>query len=233
MKRNHRRNRIAAYNLNSAREHIDAGLPLYDKDAHRDHAVLYHGHDPAVCGYLSDALLLQALGQPDRSMARLDKGLALARELVHAPSLIHALWHAAETYFLRRDPVSVATITAEWLPTASEFGSPVGVANAMMMSGWAKVVLGNAEAGLAELRDGLDRWRSTGSKIWGTIRFARVAAAFIEVGQAEQGAALLSEAFQVMDSNGEHWYEAELRRLQGEISGSEFVEPHGRGGGVL
>jgi predicted ATPase len=93
----------------------------------------------------------------------------------------------------------------------------VGVANAMMMSGWAKVVLGNAEAGLPELRDGLDRWRSTGSKIWGTVRFARVAAAFIEVGQAEQGAALLSEAFHVMDSNDEHWYEAELRRLQGEI----------------
>jgi predicted ATPase len=65
------------------------------------------------------------------------------------------------------------------------------------------------------LREGLDRWRSTGSKIWGTIRFARVAAAFIEAGQAEQGAALLSEAFQVMDSYGEHWYEAELHRLQG------------------
>ena len=202
-------------NLNSAREHIDAGLRLYDKDAHRDHAVLYHGHDPAVCGYVSEALLLQALGQPDRSMARLDKGLALARELAHAPSLVHALWYAAETYFLRRDPVSVATMTAEWLPTVSEFGSPVGVANAMMMSGWAKFVLGNSEAGLAELTDGLARWRSTDSKVWGTIRFARVAAAFIEAGQAEQGAALLSDAFQVIDSNGEHWYEAELHRLQG------------------
>jgi len=87
-------------------------------------------------------------------MANLDKGLALARELAHAPTLIHALWYAAETYFLRRDAVSVAMITAEWLPAVSEFGSPVGVANAMMMSGWAKVVLGNAEAGFAELRDG-------------------------------------------------------------------------------
>ena len=44
-----------------------------------------------------------------------------------------------------------------------------------------------------------------------------MAAAFIEVGQAEQGAAPLRDAFQVMDSDGEHWYEAELRRLQGEI----------------
>ena len=49
-------------NLNSAHEHVNAGLALYDKDAHRDHAVLYGGHDPAVCGYLTDALLLQALG---------------------------------------------------------------------------------------------------------------------------------------------------------------------------
>jgi class 3 adenylate cyclase/predicted ATPase len=202
-------------NLNSAHEHIEAGLALYDKDAHRDHAVLYHGHDPAVCGYVTDALLLQALGYPDRSLPRVDQGLALARELAHAPSLIHALWFAAETLFLRRDPVRVATLVAEWLPMASEFGSSLGVANATMMSGWAKVMAGDVEAGLAELRNGLDRWRSTGSKTWGSIRLGRAAAAFIEAGDAGQGAALLTEAFQIMDSNDERWYEAELLRLQG------------------
>ncbi len=204
-------------NLNSAHESIEAGLLLYDKNAHRDHAALYGGHDPAVCGYVTDALLLQALGRPDRSMARLDKGLTLARELAHAPSLIHALWFAAETYFLRRDPVRVATVVAEWLPTVSEFGSPLGVANAMMMNGWAKVMVGDVEVGLAELRNGLDQWRSTGSKIWGSIRLGRAAAAFIEAGDAAQGAALLTEAFQVTDSNDERWYEGELLRLQGVI----------------
>ena len=99
----------------------------------------------------------------------------------------------------------------------SEFGSPLGVANATMMNGWAKVMVGDVEVGLAELRNGLDRWRSTGSKIWGSIRLGRAAAAFIEAGDAGQGAALLTEAFQVMDSNGERWYEAELLRLQGMI----------------
>ena len=43
----------------------------------------------------------------------------------------------------------------------------------------------------------------------------RAAAAFVEAGDVGQGAALLTEAFQVMDSNGERWYEAELLRLQG------------------
>jgi class 3 adenylate cyclase/predicted ATPase len=201
--------------LNSAHRHVNAGLALYDKDAHRDHAVLYGGHDPAVCGYLTDALLLQALGEPDRSIARLDAGVALARELAHAPTLIHALWYAAETYFLRRDPVKAATVVAEWLPTVAEFGSPLGVANATMMNGWAKVMVGEVELGLAELRNGLDRWRSTGSKIWGSIRLGRAAATFIEADDAKEGAALLTEAFQVMDGNGERWYEAELLRLQG------------------
>jgi len=208
---------LLAGNLNSAHEHIEAGLPLYDKDAHRGHAVLYHGHDPAVCGYVTDALLLQALGQPDRAVARVDQGLALARELAHAPSLIHALWFAADTHFLRHDPVRVATLVAEWLPMTSEFGSQVGVANATMMNGWAKVMVGDVEVGLAELRNGLDRWRSTGSKIWGPIRLGRAAAAFIEAGDAGQGAALLTEAFQIMDSNGERWYEAELLRVQGMV----------------
>jgi predicted ATPase len=148
-------------------------------------------------------------------MARLDAGLALARDLAHAPTLIHALWFAAETYFLRRDPVRVATVVAEWLPTVSEFGSSLGVANATMMNGWAKVMVGEVEGGLAELRSGLDQWRSTGSKIWGSIRLGRAAAAFIEAGNAGEGEALLTEAFQVMGSNGERWYEAELLRLQG------------------
>ena len=201
--------------FHSAHEHVNAGLALFDKDVHRDHAVLYGGHDPAVCGYGTDALLLQVLGQPDRSMTRLDDGLALAREMAHAPTLIHALWYAAETYFLRRDPVKAATVVAEWLPTVSEYGSSLGVANATMMNGWAKVMMGDVKVGLAVLRNGLDRWRSTGSKTWGSIRLGRAASAFIEAGNAEEGAALLSEAFQAMDGNEERWYEAEIHRLQG------------------
>jgi class 3 adenylate cyclase/tetratricopeptide (TPR) repeat protein len=214
--------------FNSAHEHVNAGLRLYDKNAHRDHAVLYGGHDPAVCGYVNDALLLQALGHPDHSLAQLETGLALARELQHPPTLIFALWYAAETYFLRRDPVRVATLVAEWLPTVSEFGSSLGVANATMMNGWAKVMVGDVEVGLAELRDGLDRWRPTGSKMWGSLRLGRAAATFIEAGDAGQGAALLTEAFEVKDGNGERWYEAELHRLQGLQASSGAPTPEAK-----
>ena len=204
-------------NLRAAHEHVEAGLPLYDKSAHRNHAVLYGGHDPGVCGYTIDARVLQVLGELDRASVQLDKGLALARELEHPPSLIHALGFGAEACFVFRDPGRTLTLVAEWLPLAFEFGSAVGVANATMLRGWANVMLGEVEAGLAELHDGLGRWRSTGSKFYGPVRLGRVVAAFIEAGELEQGAALLAEAFQVMESTGERFYEAELHRLRGVL----------------
>ena len=202
-------------NFVAAHNHIEAGLPLYDKEAHRDHPLLYVGHDPASCGYVFDALVLQALGQPDRALAQLDKGLALAREAAHPPTLIHVFGMCGDVCFLRRDPTRIMSLAAEWLSLTSGFGSTVGVANAMMARGWAATMMGNHETGLAELRDGLDQWRSTGSKVWAPNRLGRVIAAWMTAGKIDESVALLAEAFQAMEATGQRWYEAELHRLKG------------------
>ena len=89
-------------NFEAAHKHIEAGLPLYDKEAHRDHPLLYVGHDPEFVRLRLRALVLQALGQPDRALAQLDKGLALAREAAHPPSLIHVFGIAATYVFSPR-----------------------------------------------------------------------------------------------------------------------------------
>jgi predicted ATPase len=145
--------------------------------------------------------------------------LALARELGHPPTLVHALGFAAEACFVFRDPVSTLTVVTEWLPLATQFGSALGVANTTMLHGWANVMLGEVETGLAGLRDGLARWRATGSKFYGPVRLGRAASTLLEAGEIEDGAALLAEAFQVMESTGERWYAAELHRPRGRASG--------------
>jgi class 3 adenylate cyclase/predicted ATPase len=207
-------------NFEAARKHIEAGLPLYDKEAHRDHAVLYGGHHPEPCGFVFDALALQALGRADSSLARLEKGLALARELAHPPTSIHVFGMFGDLCFLRREPQRIMFLAEEWLSLTSSFGSAVGVANAMMARGWATILLGEYETGLAEMRDGLDRWRSTGSKAWGPNRLGRAVESFTEAGEVEQGIAVLAEAIQSMESTGQRWYEAELHRLQGLLASS-------------
>jgi class 3 adenylate cyclase/predicted ATPase len=208
---------INAGTMKAAHEHIEAGLPLYSKAAHGHHALLYGGHDPAVCGYTHDAMYLQILGQPDRALVQLDKGLVLARELAHPPSLIQALWLGAEVHFLRRDPVMTLALVAEWLPLVSGRSSTVGITIAMMLRGWSKVMLGECAAGFAELHDGLDRWRATGSRLRAPFRLGWAVAALIRAGEAGEGTAVLGEAFQAMESSGERWYEAELNRHKGQL----------------
>lgn len=114
-----------------------------------------------------------------------------------------------------RDPVKSLTLVDEWLPLAMKFGSALGVANATMLRGWANVMIGEIKAGLAEMRHGLDQWRSMGSKFYAPTRLGRAAATFLAAGEVGQGAAVLAEAFEAIQSSGEHRYEAELHRLQG------------------
>jgi predicted ATPase len=139
----------------------------------------------------------------------------LARELEHPPSMVHALWFGAEMNCLRRDPRMVMQIVEEWLPMVSFHGSAVGIANAMMLRGWALVISGQREAGFAELRDGLGRFRATGSKVYVSYRLGRAPEAFLNGGQTQESLALLSDAFQAIDLD--RWYEAELHRLRSEL----------------
>jgi predicted ATPase len=208
---------MSSGDLKAAHEHANAVLAIYRKDVHRQHALLYGGHDPAVCSYTKGAMVLQILGYPERALGQLNKGLMLARELEHPPSMVHALWFGAEMNCLRRDPRMVMQIVEEWLPMVSFHGSAVGIANAMMLRGWALVISGQREAGFAELRDGLGRFQATGSKFDVSYRLGRAAEAFKNGGQTQESLALLSDAFQAIDLIGDRWYEAELHRLRSEL----------------
>jgi class 3 adenylate cyclase/predicted ATPase len=208
---------LDAGELAASLEHCEVGLTLYRKDEHRGHALVYGGHDPGVCGYHCAALLLQILGYPERALTRLNEGLALARELEHPPTRVHALSQAAETHFLRREPCIVLEVIEEWLPMVTAHGSAVGVANAMMLRGCALVADRQYDAGLADVRDGLRRWRATGSRALAPYRLARAAEAFRGAAHNEEALALLSEAIQAMETADHHGFEAELLRLKGSL----------------
>ena len=203
--------------LTTTHEHADAGLALYNKDAHRQHALVYGGHDPAVCGYALDAFTLQILGYPDRALKQLDQGLKLARQLEHAPSLVHSLWFGAELYYLRRDTRMTISIIETWLAIASGYASTVGAANMMILRCWSQIISEDFQTGLPLLRDGVSHLRATGSKFQIAYRLGRAVEALRKAGETEEALALLSECFRANTAVGERWYEAELHRLKGEL----------------
>ncbi|MCK1739813.1 AAA family ATPase [Bradyrhizobium sp. 139] len=200
--------------LATARYHIAGGLALYRRDTHGEQALQYGGHDPGVCGYVIDALIAAAMGYPEQAVRQMQKGLGLARDLDHAPTLAQALWSTAELHQIRREPQKVQDSVSVALPLLARHGSAVGVANATMLRGWARVMQGHIEEGLAVMREGLTAWRATGSNFHVSYRLARAAEAHLVAGEIEDGLRLIREA---TDQSGDCWFAPELHRLKGEL----------------
>jgi predicted ATPase len=83
-----------------------------------------------------------------------------------------------------------------------------------MLRGWARVMQGHIEEGLAVMREGLAAWRATGSKFHVQYRLARAAEAYLVAGEIEDGLRLIGEA---TDQSGDCWFTSELHRLKGEL----------------
>ena len=138
----------------------------------------------AICSVHSSGWLA---GYPGQAVGLLERGLALSRDLAHPPTLVHAMWLAAELRQVQREPEMVDELAAALMPLVSEHGAAVSVANATMLRGWARAGQGRIEEGLVEVREGLDAWRATGSRLHFSSRLARAADVYRMAGRAEEG----------------------------------------------
>jgi predicted ATPase len=100
---------------------------------------------------------------------------------------------------------------------ATEQGFPQWLAAGTFFRGWALAAQGQAEAGIAQLCQGLAAWRATGAEIGRPRWLTMLAEAYGSVGQTEAGLTVLAEALALVGTTGQRVYEADLHRLQGEL----------------
>ena len=86
-------------------------------------------------------------------------------------------------------------------------------------------VQGKYEEGLTHIRRGLTQWEAAGSRLLQPYALATLAGVYLQSGQPALGLALVEEALSMVNVTGESWYEAELYRLQGELTLAEFHGP--------
>jgi class 3 adenylate cyclase/tetratricopeptide (TPR) repeat protein len=132
--------------------HVRHGLALYDRSQHRGHAMMYGGHDPAVCGYAQSAIALWLQGYPEQARQNICEALDLAEGLGHAASTGHAFWLAATVYQLRGEFKEVLGCSERLLSIAREHGL-------LFYHGVGAMVHGAALAGLGELGTGIPEFR--------------------------------------------------------------------------
>jgi predicted ATPase len=73
------------------------------------------------------------------------------------------------------------------------------------------------EEGIEQMQRGLNAWQATGSKLLKSYLFAGLSEGYAKAGQTEEGLAVLAEALANVDKNNEHFWEAEIYRLKGEM----------------
>jgi predicted ATPase len=77
---------------------------------------------------------------------------------------------------------------------------------------------GQAEDGIAQIRQGMAAYRATGTEAEQSNWLGLLAAAYGKAGRAKEGLSALVEALETVSRTELRWYEAELYRLKGELS---------------
>ena len=100
----------------------------------------------------------------------------------------------------------------------------------LLPRGWAAAQTGDVPAGIADIREAMDRRRAIGiGAVWPWF-LALLADAHGALGQFEDGLRALEEALQWVQRNDERLYEAEVHRIKGELLLRQATPGRGSGG---
>jgi predicted ATPase len=200
--------------LDSSQEHVRRGLQLYDREAHGDHAILYGGHDPAVCGTGQGAMALWMLGYPDQAVESGRRSIAIANDLAHPPSVAHALWFTGVAYMMRRDVSAVLGLAEQLVELSRDRGLAQYQAIGGIMRGWARAQSGAIEDGLVELRAAIDAHRGNATVLVG---FFAVSLAETELlgGHIDEAASALALALGAQKN--ESVWTSDISRVTGDL----------------
>jgi predicted ATPase len=199
-----------------AMEHFEKALLLYDPERHLDDAFLY-ALNPGVAMKCLAAWALWFLGQPDRSLARIQEALTLARESSEPLSLAYALSFSAILHQLRREEGMAQEQAEAAIAVSSEHGLVMFQAMATIVRAWAQIRQGRTEEAIEQMSQGLADLRATGTELFRPHFLALLAEALDKAHQVEEGLRVLDQALVEAHCNGERNYEAELYRLKGEL----------------
>jgi predicted ATPase len=199
-----------------AREHLEAGIALYDPQQHRSYGTV--PEDPGVDCLCYATWNLWFLGYPDQALQRSHSALTLARELCQPYSLALALDYAARLHQRRGEVQAVHERAEALIALSTEQGFPLCLAYGTTWRGWALAEQGEVQEGLIQICQGLDAWQATGTGMGRSYFLALLAEAYGKVGYTKEELTALAEALALVDRTGERFYEAELYRLKGELT---------------
>ncbi|GEM_PF-5996130 len=205
---------LYAGRLDSALEHFQAGRSLYRPDQLGMFPLA--AIHPIVLSLYFSAKTHCLRGFLDQALNYIEQGIAVAETDAQPFSLAFIQWGEIVCRQLRGEAELTEAACQAFISHADEQGFALLSAAAIIQRGWALTILGRINEGIDTIERGLILYWATGAHLSETFLLAYCAEAFLTSGLLEKCSILLEKAFQIMESNGERYFEAELHRLKGE-----------------
>jgi predicted ATPase/class 3 adenylate cyclase len=197
--------------------HAQHGLALYDPQQMLAHALRY-GQDSGVACRLFGALCLWMLGYPDQARQWNEVALTQAQGLAHAYTLAQALLFSTILHQCCGEASTAQERAEALLALCTEHGFAMYRLWGTVLRGSLLTAQGAWGEGLAQMREGLATWRTRGlTRLFWWWFHVLLAEACGRAGQVEEGLRVLEEALEAPQIAEDHFYEAEVYRLKGEL----------------
>ncbi len=196
--------------------HLETGRRLYDPRLHHAYRMLYR-MEPGIACHTFAMRSLWFLGYPEQSRQRLEETFAIVRGLNDPHDLAFTQNIAASMHVFYRDPIEAREMAEAALRSAEEYSLAQERQWASHWLGFAMAKLGEAEKGLAFMRNALAAQREMRSEVSRTHYLASIAESLADAGDPDEARFVLEEAFEIVGRTGERFYEAELYRVKGTL----------------
>jgi class 3 adenylate cyclase/predicted ATPase len=202
--------------LAESKRELQKAIELYDPAQHARLALVYSQDFKATAqAYLGLATVLS--GDVETGIAHSRQAFDYAQMLCHPHSICYVLSFLAGTYLVGGNPRAAFPVAERTIVQSNEHGFPQWMAGGLMLRGWARLKLGEVEAGLVDIRSSIRALEKTGTLIWMQFAHYLLARALVAHGELGQALEIVERLANEIRAAGGRWYEAEVHRLHGDI----------------
>ena len=202
--------------FSNAEENLEEALRIYDPKHDRD-ATVHFAQDHVAASTVFLAQTKWVLGEVDRARTMINKAVAISVEAAHAPTAANVLQMKALFELLRNDTEAVTHAAEAAIELSQKHGLSLSLVMGELYAAWVHARLDDGESGAKAFRGALRAYADQGNRLFIPIYQASLAEIEADRQGGEAALALLDETLALAEQTGEHWTDAFLHRVRGEV----------------
>jgi predicted ATPase len=175
------------------------------------------GTDSAVGAALYLAHTNWLLGNSQRARELQQEAIGRATQTDHVVTLANAHFFSAVLEIFRDDAGAAKSSAASCVEVSREHSLELYLAQGTLCLDWARARLGERDEGIGHFRLALTEYKDQGNKFCVPLFQGLLAELEAETMALERGRFRVAQALQLASLTGEHWTDALLHRIRGEI----------------